>query len=550
MRRLAALGAAAALLAAIAVAAWPGAAPAAAHAVLLASSPGDGGRLDEAPAEVTFRFNEPVSATTGAVRVLDASGARVDDGDVDAGGTELTVGLRDGLGEGTYVAGFRVVSADGHPVRGAISFTVGDARAAGEDLLASVFDDGADRPWEVAGAALRWIAYLGALTAAGGALYLVAVEDDRGRRAALLRVAAAAGALAVGTHLLVQAHLASGFGIGSLFRRGVAADVLAEGVGASAAAVVAGLVAVAAGLVAEGAARRPLLAAGAVAAAGGFALSGHTRTSDPAWLATAADAVHLLAAATWVGGTALLAASLRRHRRDGDPAAAGRAVARWSALAAGALLAVAAAGAVLAWREVRSLDALGSTTYGRLLVAKLAVVAVVVAAAAYNRLRLVPAVAAATADRPRPRAWARLRRSLGAEAAGMVAVLAVTGVLVQVTPARAELTGPFSATVPLGEGAVNLVVDPARAGRATVHLYLLDAAGRVADLAPAGLAVELSLPDRDVGPLVRQPRAAGPGHYLLDGDVFALPGTWRVELVARASRFESATATVEVPIRR
>lgn len=525
--------------------------PAAAHAVLVATTPADGARLDEVPEEVVFEFNEPVSATTGAVRVFGSTGARVDDGTVDVTGATVTVALRDDLGDGAYVASYRVLSADGHPVSGAIAFAVGDGPPDDDAVLASLFDDDADRPWEVAGAVLRWLAYSGALVAAGGAFYLVAVDDD-GRRETvrLLRVAAGVGAATVVAHLFVQAHLASGLGIGSLFRGGVAGDVLADGVGSSAVVVVAGLIAVAVGLAVGGAARRGVLLVGAVAAAAGFAVTGHSRTSDPRWLATGADVIHLLAAAVWFGGLVLLAAAVRRHRRDDDPAAAGRVVGRWSRSATVAVLAVGAAGIALSWSEVRSLDALTSTGYGRLLLVKIALVAAIAAIGAYNNVRLVPALEAATVDRPRRTVWRHLRRTVRLEAAGIVIALAVTGALVQVTPARAELAEPFSTTIELGDGSVNLVVDPARVGPAELHLYMLDAGGRVADLAPDGLTIELSLPDHGIEPLIREPYVAGPGHYQLDGDVFAVAGTWQVEIVARTSRFDTATATAEVPIRR
>lgn len=543
----AALVAGAAFLAAGAVAP-----PAGAHAVLESTTPADRARLDEAPSSITFTFSETVGATTGAVRVYDASGTRVDTGRVDTDGGVVTVGLEDGLGDDAFVATYRVVSADGHPVSGAISFTVGDGPELDDEMLSSLFDDDADRPWEIAGAALRWLAYGGALFATGAAAFVLVVDPTRRRpTVTAVRVAAAAAAVGIAGNLLVQAHLASGLGLWSLFRDGVAGDVLADGVGLSAAVVVAGLVAIAAtvGVSRHGGAR-PALAAGALAASAGFALSGHTATSDPEWLVTAADAVHAVTAGVWFGGLVLLVGAIRRHRRGDDPTAAAGAVGRFSVLAGASLVAAAAAGAALSWSEVRTLDGLTGTGYGQLLLVKVGVVAVVAGLAAYNRLRLVPAVRTSTADRPRSTAWRRLRLVATSEAALLVVVLALSSVLVQVTPARALATAPFSTTVELGDGSVNVVVDPPRVGDTELHLYLLDESGRPGDLFADGVTVELSLPSEDIGPLVREPYVAGPGHYQLDGDVFAIAGTWDVTVSARASRFESLSTTVEVPIRR
>ena len=61
----------------------------------------------------------------------------------------------------------------------------------------------------------------------------------------------------------------------------------------------------------------------------------------------------------------------------------------------------------------------------------------------------------------------------------MVAIVGVTAVLVSEPPARAEVApkGPYATTAPLGDLELNLVVDPAAAGRNQIHLYLTDQLG-------------------------------------------------------------------------
>ena len=103
------------------------ASPAAAHASLISIDPADGARLDESPDHVTLTFTEPVSAELGGVRVLDATGATVHQGAARANGAEVQIDLEPNLPDGTYVVSYRVVSADGHPVRGGSVFGVGEA---------------------------------------------------------------------------------------------------------------------------------------------------------------------------------------------------------------------------------------------------------------------------------------------------------------------------------------------------------------------------------------------------------------------------------------
>ncbi len=518
------------------------AAPASAHAVLEASTPGDGAQLDEAPSEVTLEFNESVSADLGGVRVYESGGSRVDEGAVHVEDGVVSVGLRDGLGDGAYVATYRVVSADGHPVRGGIVFSVGDVEA-DPALLSQFFDEGADRPWQVAGALFRWIAYAGTLLAAGGAVFLALVHDggpDRARLSRVVLVAAAVGAVGILLALPVQAALATGEGAGAIFQSGVLRAVLEEGVGWSIAVSLIGLA-----LLTLGRDRRIFLLGGAALACGGFALSGHTRSTDVKAVATLADVAHVLAAGVWFGGVVLLVLTLRnRKAADDDPAGGAGVVARFSQVAAVAVIVLTAAGLTLAWSEVRALRALTSTTYGWTLLAKVGVAALVGVLALYNRYRLVPAVQKERA----PRAWGLLGRTLRWEAIGLVVVLAITGVLVNVTPARsaAGIGQIFTGDIDLGEsGSVNVVVDPARAGFNQIHLYFYDPDGRPADLTD-DVTVNLSLPADDIGPIRRTPVRAGPNHFQLDGNDLVTGGRWIIEVVATISRFESASGEVEV----
>lgn len=116
--------------------------PADAHSLLQTAIPGDGAALEAAPLEVRLTFNEPISASIGALRVYDETGEQIDAGDAstaDGDPRTVRVRLRDGLGGGTYVATFAVTSADAHPVRGAILYSVGEAAGDDDAELAAIF---------------------------------------------------------------------------------------------------------------------------------------------------------------------------------------------------------------------------------------------------------------------------------------------------------------------------------------------------------------------------------------------------------------------------
>jgi copper transport protein len=173
--------------------------------------------------------------------------------------------------------------------------------------------------------------------------------------------------------------------------------------------------------------------------------------------------------------------------------------------------------------------------------------ALIAALGAYNHFRLVPTVRA----KPDRRAgWARLGRTMRFEAIGMVVILALTGVLVNAIPSRTveSQRALYSATAPIASGSVNLVIDPARTGPTALHLYLLDAHGRSDDKVQS-IDVQLTQSKLDIGPITRPLLKAGPGHYLTNGGLFTVPGTWTVTAEVRVDEFTENTATFEVKVR-
>ena len=131
----------------------------------------------------------------------------------------------------------------------------------------------------------------------------------------------------------------------------------------------------------------------------------------------------------------------------------------------------------------------------------------------------------------------------------MLVVIGITGVLVNQVPARtaAGIGTIYSQTKPIGDDTVNLVVDPNRAGHNSIHLYILDATGRVADVAN-GVTLQIAPPNSPDTPLDRTPFLAGPGHYQLDTDDLSTPGQWTIAVRAQFSKFEVATATFDVNV--
>jgi copper resistance protein C len=101
-----------------------GAEPASAHAVLVKATPADGAVLRTAPTSVVLQFDDPISSSFATLTVTGPDGSTVSPGKASVSGTTVSAALDDGLEPGRYRTVFRVVSEDGHPVNGQLTFTV------------------------------------------------------------------------------------------------------------------------------------------------------------------------------------------------------------------------------------------------------------------------------------------------------------------------------------------------------------------------------------------------------------------------------------------
>lgn len=514
-------------------------APAFGHAVLIETIPGDGETLMEFPGEVLLRFDEPVETTPASIRVYDAGARRVDLGDARATGPGLVrVGLPDRFGDGSYLVTWRVVSADGHPIRGGFVFSVGSGGPGLEEsLVAELLGAEGDAAVGVAAWLARWIAYASVLVAAGGLILRRFIPDAGGRRGvSVVRLMVVAGVVASGTQIPLLGLEVTGLG----FTSALSSPVLTAGIGSTVgvAALVRVIALVGIGVIV----RRPrsvsvlLLVALAVA---GELITGHTRTTDPAWLLVSADGFHLLAAMIWVGGLALVVFG---DAGDGSGRLDRELVRRYADLALRAVVVLAFSGLAMAIALVDSWDAVLGTNYGRTLSAKVVLVAAVLALALHGRRNLVPRLVA------EPLISARLLGTMRMEIAGLALVVAVTAALVNLAPGSAP-PGPFSTYVPFGEHQLNVVVDPARVGTNEFHFFVLTPGGLPA-LVTGAATLELRHVPEDIGPIVRPLTVAGSGHYLYIGSDLMIPGPWELTVRRQAGEFDEVVAVVEVEVGR
>jgi copper transport protein len=426
MAKVAALGAAVALAATFAPDAWG-------HATLLSSSPANGAVVATAPREARFVFDEGVRVASG-IRAVRNGGASVLGGSARiVGGKTLVVPLQH-LSTGDYTVLWRVVSDDGHTEAGVIAFAVG----AGLPPPRASLTAGSG---PTAGNVLsRWLVLVGLLVVAGGAIFRLVLGRASVAPALVGFVAVFLGAAGLVPH---HGSFATRFGIA------YALLALLAAVGALFAAV----------SLVDRRFEVPAWVVGLVALpAPSFA--GHALDPGRPRIEVAADVLHLAAAAVWTGGLVQLVLALRA---DGGRPGLAR---RFSSLAVASVLVLAVTGVGRALGELSAVSQVWTTGYGRLLIAKTSLLAVLVGLGWLNRYRLVPGGRVST-----------LRRSATVELVLLAGLLGVVAVLTDARPGRARVArvaSPALAPPPLpprdavvlaredGNDGVTLATEPGR----------------------------------------------------------------------------------------
>lgn len=524
------------------------------HAVVVETVPTDGALIDSAPEAVVIRFNEPVRPVRA--QILDADGADVTPADaVSVEGPVLKIALPPSLAPGSYIASYRVVSLDSHPVGGSIVFSV--ERVSSRVTASTSAAD--DRGWRLAIIAVRALLYAGVLGGAGGVLFLLlvgAAEPVPGRAARRsAAVFAAGGCLAAVAAIGVQGGLLIAGPAVSLTKATTWWAGLTSGYGVTAAVAAIGLALVAVGLWPNGRSRlRALAWLGAAAALVSFGLSGHVVTAGPSWLTVSVLIVHTSAVAFWAGALVPLWQAVGQL-----DAAAAPLVAQFSRRAMAAVMVLVVAGLVIAVLQVQSLGGLVETRYGLILLVKLGLVVALIILAAINKLRLSPALA-----RAEPKAAAALRRTIAAEMVLVAAILVATATLGTTPPPRAfadgaenhaghlaeardQDTAGLSVTIVTGSYSAEILLKSAQSGMNEASLTLLNGGGR--PLQAQEVTFIVGNPAAGVEPIRRAAERDGPDRWRIDDLLIVPAGRWSVRVDVLVNDFEKAILETQILLR-
>jgi copper transport protein len=563
--------------------------PVAAHAGLLRADPAPGTVLAAPPPQIVLEFTERLDPAVSRLQLLDDQGRLLAETSAVDPAQPMRMHLEPGaLPRGSYTVAWRARSTeDGHVTVGVVPFGIGVAA----DLALMLPPPGAPAPALAppppAGVLGRWLALVGAGLAVGaiGFGLLIWRRAWRTRLATSMPAASdpsmidTAMGVSLGRLIRVGAILvclgASVTGLDHLFntRDGsttVVAAILTfptgpAGFAAVSRAVVAVILAARVRTLAApgGGSAQPWRAALAIGILLllTFAASGHrAATGEPAPLLMLLSVVHLTAMALWLGGLPGLLIAVRRaapQRRQTPATAVANAgtlaerpalpilVECFSTVAAISVAALTISGTAAAVVHVDSPELLATTTYGRALLVKAAVLLALLGLGALHMLVVGP--------RLRPGGpWARhFCLTLSMELALALVVLAAAATQLTTAPSRVawaaqEQVGQRAAVYAHGAHLV-LWVTPGQAGDNLLALDVVDA--QIGAGEPVVL-FRASMPRHPMTPLEMTGTPVGGGRYTVRGSFLTMVGGWEVEAIVRRPGLPDVRHTFGVNIDR
>jgi len=529
------------------------------HASLLATQPQASGVLAQPPTQVRLTYSERIEPRFAVISVTDAQGNQEMVGSPATAPDDVNsifIKLHT-LKQGWYLVWWRVISADGHPVRGAFTFAVGPSPGPPPQFVIPSLGESAATPSLVTS---RWALLLAVLASVGLLAFRAVVarplQVKGGDERALQSVTIAAGiALAVA---LVAAPVylvlaTAEFSLRPWTDLGAIVPLVRDsGFGRSFSdlwavlALLALASAVALALDRPGRARRTGEALLAIVGAGGCAaavlvfpgLAGHPATTSPVGLMLALDWAHLAAAAIWIGGLLgllVLAAATEPGRRV---AALAVVVPRFSRAAMASVALLLTTGIVASIVHLPTLASLWQTNYGLALIAKSSLLACALVLGAINNLRSRPRLVAAVQRRDQALgegAASLLRRLVLGESALLAGAVAAAAILTSLAPPSSALAklgktdahvGPGAVAETFTRGGVRIQVGirPNRAAIDNAFALRLERAGK--PVRNAQVTAQLDMLDMSMQQQAYTLAEVAPGVYQRSRPAFVMVGHW------------------------
>ncbi len=553
----------------IAATTWLSASTALAHAYLVKSEPPIGAVLAAPPEQLQLSYSEAIEPKFSHFRLYDAQGNRILElpAQLEQDGLQAVLSLSP-VPPGVYTLSWQVLSAvDGHLTQGTIPFAVGVDAALSSSIGQATQTTSAPPLGRLF---TRWVGFLATMILVGSLFFPLLLPAKNGipqenlKARNLLRISWGVFVLAGVADVLLQAQRLGTSLMEILMQSRWGSMQLAKASFALALGIT---------LCNSVEGRFNLWLARCFSALFLLAssMSGHSAVLGP--MGVAADWVHQLTVALWLGGLTQLALiwfPRRLHRSPEQRATLlSELVSRFSNLALVSVLLLLGSGLYVALRQVPSWGALTSTLYGQALLAKHLLLLPVLALAAINRWLLKPRMIARVAlvsTNPDPvksventeNTLSHLHKLIATEVLVLGVIVLFAGVLTLTAPPlggaasalQTPLEQPQLFIQPLGQITVALSVSPVRVGKNVFEIAVTDSSGKpVEDILKVW--IDFVYLDQPLGSTTAVAQPTGEGRYRVEGVLMSLPGNWHVTVSVRLKdRIDDLKAEVHLVVER
>lgn len=506
-----------------------------AHASLTGTEPADSAVIDSAPSNFSLSFSEPVSPLILKLIRPDGSASVLTDFALHDQKVKITA--PDNLDQGTHVLTWRVVSSDGHPVSGSVIFSIGKASSAPHQLVATNDAKVSSAIWLA-----KLVLYITLFIGIGGAFALSWLWPAQRAARRLIQAILNAGFIVTALSLGLQGLDALGVGFIDFFSPSVWLAGFNTSYGMTVLVLLAAIIltTIALAITCKKAAKLLSLIA-IITGAAALAISGHASAAEPQWLTRPAVFLHAFTIALWVG--ALMPLGISLYRKDSDTTNGLR---RFSNFIPYALLILIIAGTTLTIIQVQKPSALLDTAYGKLLVAKLAILFLLFLLAAYNRWKLTQPVMHNDGV-----ATQKLARSIIIETVLVLVIFGIASGWRFTPPPRSiaiAAAQPATMHIHTDKAMADVSVAPGRTGSVTASAILMDS--DFATLEAQEVTYVFSNSEAGIEPFRRKAVKTENGNWEATDVLLPLAGTWKVRLDILINDFELVRLEENIQIRQ
>jgi copper transport protein len=521
-----------------------------AHANLVRSNPPAGSILTQAPDDMIMEFNEQLDPSLTRAILLDTNSQVLSDGpgEIDPDNPKILVLPLPPLDPGTYTVKWLARSqVDGHNTTGTVGFSVGNSSPPASLLLPAGTPDPATELPNPFDTLFRWLGFLLLAVTAGSVFFSLLIWRAAYTSAEIgpdqwltwrikrLVIVGALGLIFASAGLiLVQAIQLGPADVGKVLYQ-----ILIGRTGIILAARTLFLFAILflfwhIPLAAHGNSLHWIVAAflimGVLLT---FSLQSHAAASG-SWLEIGSDVLHLTSMTIWLGGLLPLVWLVLHYRNAPESSILPPVIRRFSWTALVCVILLAGTGFYSAYQRVGTYQALVSTAYGRVMIVKLSVFALLLVIGALNLLYFTPRLRRDAASAVR---W--LSRSTRLELALGIIVLLCVGVLTGAAPALEALAAQNRLGIlqaeKVGDNKVVLRIAPGVVGE---NEFGVDVYERhpPPDL-PLTVLLRFKLLGASLGTTQAEAQHQTGRRYTTRGSYISLVGTWQIEVILRREGF-------------